>query len=284
MKKLLVLISLLTMMIVLTSCGAEPVEPVPTDSVAEAEVEATVPPVQEAPKSNSVTETHDTKAVPLQLQPVPIGEEVAIIHTSMGDITIRFFEEQAPNAVNNFKTLAKAGYYDVVTFHRVIDGFVIQGGDPTGTGAGGQSMWGVPFENEVSNSLSHIRGAVCMANSGGTESNGSQFYIVQNNDIESSVGQGATAEMQQALDTFDEPRQDAAGNEFYLENYISKEILEYYIANGGTPSLDGKYTIFGQVIEGMEVVDAIAATPVDNKDKPIEPVTINSIEFVPYAG
>ena len=90
--------------------------------------------------------------------------------------------------------------------------------------------------------------------------------------------------MQQALDTFDEPRQDAAGNEFYLENYISKEILEYYIANGGTPSLDGKYTIFGQVIEGMEVVDAIAATPVDNKDKPIEPVTINSIEFVPYAG
>ena len=107
------------------------------------------------------------------------GDTIAVIKTNYGDFTVRFFEKEAPKAVENFITLAKEGYYDGVTFHRVIKDFMIQAGDPTGTGAGGQSCWGEPFENEISEYLSPFRGALCMANSGKDNTNKSQFFIEQ---------------------------------------------------------------------------------------------------------
>ena len=101
----------------------------------------------------------------------------ATIKTNHGDIVIQLFPEQAPKTVENFITLAKQGYYDGVTFHRVIPEFMIQGGDPTGTGAGGQSSFGAPFEDEFSRELFNFNGALSMANAG-PNTNGSQFFIV----------------------------------------------------------------------------------------------------------
>ena len=99
------------------------------------------------------------------------------LHTNHGDIALKLFAEKAPKTCENFSTHAKNGYYDKVIFHRVIDGFMIQGGDPTGTGRGGKSIWGKPFEDEVRNGLSFDRkGLLAMANAGPC-TNGSQFFI-----------------------------------------------------------------------------------------------------------
>ena len=88
----------------------------------------------------------------------------ATIKTNLGEIVIQLFPEQAPKTVENFVGLAKKGYYDGVIFHRVINDFMIQGGDPTGTGMGGESIWGAPFEDEFSNELFNIRGACTYTN------------------------------------------------------------------------------------------------------------------------
>ncbi|MCL2884520.1 MAG: peptidylprolyl isomerase [Oscillospiraceae bacterium] len=107
-----------------------------------------------------------------------MADITAIIHTSMGDITIKLFTDQAPKAVENFLTHAANRYYDGVIFHRVIPDFMVQGGDPTGTGRGGESIWGEPFADECRSTLPCVRGALAMANAGpGT--NGSQFFIIQ---------------------------------------------------------------------------------------------------------
>jgi cyclophilin family peptidyl-prolyl cis-trans isomerase len=99
------------------------------------------------------------------------------LHTNHGDIALKLYEDKAPKACENFSTHAKNGFYDKVIFHRVIDGFMIQGGDPSGTGRGGKSIWGDTFEDEVRNGLSFDRkGLLAMANAG-PSTNGSQFFI-----------------------------------------------------------------------------------------------------------
>ena len=99
------------------------------------------------------------------------------LHTNHGDILLKLFPEKAPKACENFSTHAKNGYYDKVIFHRIIDRFMIQGGDPSGSGRGGKSIWGQPFEDEVKNGLSFDRkGILAMANAG-PSTNGSQFFI-----------------------------------------------------------------------------------------------------------
>ena len=94
------------------------------------------------------------------------GEPVAVIHTSMGDISIRLFPGKTPKTCENFMTHAKNGYYNGLIFHRVIPDFMIQGGDPTGTGCGGESIWGDSFEDETDIELRNYRGALSMANAG----------------------------------------------------------------------------------------------------------------------
>ncbi len=190
-----------------------------------------------------------------QLDKPQIGEQIAVMHTNHGDISLRLFPEQAPKAVENFVTHAKNGYYDGLIFHRVIKDFMIQGGDPTGTGCGGESIWGTPFKDEFSPALHNIRGALSMANAGpGT--NGSQFFIVQ----ASSVHPGLLSQMQE------------------LRDYFPEEAETAYRENGGTPHLDYHHTVFGQVFEGMDVVDAIASVTTNHSDKPLEDVTILSID------
>jgi len=139
------------------------------------------------------------------------------LHTNQGVIRIRLFPEHAPKTAENFLGLIGQGYYDGIIFHRVIAEFMIQGGDPTGTGRGGQSLWGKPFADECTPELRFTKkGLLAMANAG-PNTNGSQFFIT-------------TAQ---------------------------------------TPWLDGRHTIFGEVIEGYEAVEAIERSPTGRDDRPI---------------
>jgi cyclophilin family peptidyl-prolyl cis-trans isomerase len=147
----------------------------------------------------------------------------AVMHTNHGDITVELFDEDAPKTVENFKKLAGDSFYNGVIFHRVIKDFMVQGGDPTGTGRGGP---GYTFEDEF-NDHKVVRGALAMANAG-PNTNGSQFFIV---------------------------------------------------TTDSAPWLDGKHTVFGYVVDGMEVVDKIEGGETDQNDKPREEARIERVSF-----
>ena len=179
------------------------------------------------------------------------GDLVAIMHTSMGDISIRLFPEYTPKTVENFTTHAKNGYYDGLKFHRVINDFMIQGDDPRGNGTGGESIWGGSFRDEFHPDLHNLRGALSMANAG-PNTNGSQFFIVQAKTVSANL----LGQMKQIPDSYPE------------------QTVENYAAVGGTPHLDGGYTVFGEVLEGMDVVDRIQRVERDANDRPLEDVRI----------
>ena len=195
------------------------------------------------------------------------GDEKAIIKTSLGNITIRFFPNESPKAVENFIEHSKKNYFNGLLFHRVINNFMIQTGDPTGSGSGGESIWGKPFEDELSDKLHYFRGAVVMANSG-ANTNGSQFFIVQN------------------------PTVDSNFDAMMAYNKFSSELIAQYKAKGGSPHLEPGfsdeasggvstgYTILGQVTEGIDIVDKIASVDVDNSAKPKNDVKILKISMV----
>ena len=188
------------------------------------------------------------------------GDLIAIMTTNRGTIKIKLFPEQCPKTVENFTTHAKNGYYEGIIFHRVIKDFMIQGGDPTGSGRGGESIWGHSFADEFDISLHNLRGALSMANAG-PNTNGSQFFIVQAGSVDGNLmGQ----------------------MEMIGDKMFPAECIEDYKKVGGTPWLDFKHTVFGQVYEGMDVVDEIAATRVDMLDKPFEDVVIEKIEIETY--
>lgn len=189
------------------------------------------------------------------------GDLVAVMHTSLGDISIRLFPEQCPKTVENFTTHAKNGYYNGLKFHRVINDFMIQGGDPRGNGTGGESIWGDSFQDEFDPALHNLRGALSMANAG-PNTNGSQFFIVQ----AKSVDPRFISQMKQIPDSY--PPQTVAG----------------YEQVGGTPHLDFRHTVFGQVYDGMPVVDAIAAVKTGRNDMPLEDVTISAIDIGVFEG
>ncbi|EAD8855870.1 peptidylprolyl isomerase [Listeria monocytogenes] len=173
--------------------------------------------------------------------------------TNRGTIRIKLFPEIAPKTVENFVTHSKNGYYDGLIFHRVIPEFMIQGGDPDGRGTGGESIWGESFEDEFSTEAFNLRGALSMANAG-PNTNGSQFFIVQKPDMPADM----LGQMEQAG--------------------FPVEIIEAY-KQGGTPWLDGRHTVFGHVIEGMDVVDEIANLPTGIQDKPVNDVVIEKINI-----
>lgn len=192
-----------------------------------------------------------------QLEKPAKGEKIAVMQTNMGNIKIRLFPEVAPKAVENFISHAENGYYDGLIFHRVINDFMIQGGDPTGTGRGGESIYGHSFEDEFDLSARNYRGALSMANAG-PNTNGSQFFIVQ----AKNVDDGLISQMTELAD-----------------RGFPEEVTEKYKKIGGTPWLDFKHTVFGQVFEGMDVVDNIAQVKVGPQDKPVNDVIIEKIVF-----
>ena len=252
--------------------------------------------------------SYDTAADLLKKQFSEENADVVILHTSKGDIRIALFADAAPKAVENFLALAKKGYYDGLTFHRVINDFMIHGGDPLGNSTGGTSTWEKYFEDEFSPYYRNYRGALSMANTG-PNTNGSQFFIVQNSDIgydESRIEEVMLMiyqyekynELNHFLKTLQQQGkasdEDAARYSKMYENFTAiqtqgipqeeselyKQIAEKYIELGGAFHLDYVHTVFGQVTEGMEVVDAIAAAETGTNDKPLEDVTIISIEIV----
>lgn len=162
--------------------------------------------------------------------PLKEGDLVAVMKTNNGTIKIKLFSEDAPKTVFNFVALSKNGYYKDVIFHRVIKDFMIQWGDPDGTGMGGESVYWGNFEDEFSENVSNIRGSISMANAG-PWTNGSQFFINQKDN------------------TF----------------------------------LDGKHSVFGHVIDGLNNVDKIAKTKTQN-DRPVKDIKIISIEIEEYSG
>ena len=182
----------------------------------------------------------------------------AVIKTNKGDIKIILFPDLAPKTCENFIELSKKGYYDGVIFHRVIEDFMIQTGDPTGTGMGGESIWGSDFNDEFSNDLRNFRGAISMANKG-PNTNSSQFFIVTKREVEK--------------DYIDQLR--SSNSSMY-----SKDVIDRYEKDGGTFWLDFKHTVFGQVIEGMDVVESIERTKTDNMDKPLNDCIIETIEIL----
>ena len=156
-----------------------------------------------------------------------MSDTKVVLETNQGEIELKLFPEVAPKAVENFTKLAEKGYYDGVVFHRVIPEFMIQGGDPTGTGMGGESIWGEPFEDECDPNVTFDKkGLLAMANAGpGT--NGSQFFIT----------------------------------------------------TAGTPWLQGRHTIFGEVTGGYEAVEKIEQAPRDPRDKPEQPQRIEKVRI-----
>lgn len=190
-----------------------------------------------------------------QINVATVEGPVATIKTNHGDLKIKLFPEHAPKTVANFIALAKDGYYDGVIFHRIIKDFMIQGGDPTGTGMGGESIYGESFEDEFSEELYNIRGALSMANAG-PNTNGSQFFIVQNQNLPYSKKEIARG-------GWPEP------------------IAEIYANEGGTPHLDRRHTVFGQLMDeaSYKALDEIAYVETGAMDKPVEDVVIETIEI-----
>ncbi len=157
-----------------------------------------------------------------------MANRIAVLETNKGTIKFELLEEDAPKATENFRLLAEKDYYNGVIFHRVIENFMVQGGDPLGEGYGGESAWGGKFNDEIDASSplyqgSYAKGQVAMANSG-PNTNGSQFFIMHK----------------------DYP-------------------------------LPPSYTKFGNVIEGLEVVEAIGLVETNSSDKPIEPVVMEKV-------
>lgn len=192
------------------------------------------------------------------------GEVVAeIVVKDYGSIFVRFFPEAAPKAVENFITHAKDGYYDGLKFHRIIEDFMIQGGDPTGTGMGGESIWGENFKDEFTSELQPYRGALCMANAG-PDTNGSQFFIVQ------------------ASQTYNEEVLNQVEEQYGIK--FNEKARKLYGQVGGTPWLYRMHTVFGQVYDGLDVLDTIAKVPKSDAEMgvPAADVIIETVKVSEY--
>jgi len=174
-------------------------------------------------KEKSITKTED---IVKELMNISGNEKlVATFKTNEGDFEIELFATKVPKTVENFVGLATTGKYDNIIFHRVIPQFMIQGGDPTGTGRGGESFWGGKFEDEFDTSLHHDKAGILSMANAGPGTNGSQFFIT---------------------------------------------LIP-------TPWLDGKHSIFGEVISGMDVVNSIGDTKTGGMDKPVKDIVIQTI-------
>lgn len=240
------------------------------------------------PDEIEVNQSRTPDELGFQLEPPESGEEYVLLVTTMGEIRIRLFPESTPLAYLNFKTHVQNGYYDGLLFHRVVEDFMLQTGDPLGTGTGGESIWGGGFGVEANRNLKHFRGALSMANRGAghPQSNTSQFFIVQNSELD----ENSIHLLETALEA----------------GFITRRELEMYMEHGGTPMLDPHistqlqgifpqaqpfpgHPVFGQVFYGLDVVDAIAAVEVEAQpgggeiSRPVEEIRIitATVEVMP---
>lgn len=189
--------------------------------------------------------------IPLLQLEKPQQEEVCVLVTDAGEIRLRLFPDQSPLAVANWRTLAKQNFYDNTPFARVIKEFVIQGGALDGSGDEAVSSYGGFFADEVHRGLFHFNGALALGNHG-PHTNGNQFFIVQNTQVQADL---------------------------LPKLSLPQNVKQAYLELGGLPELDGRYTVFGQVYQGLEIVTAIAAQPTNAEDAPLYPVFIRKVIF-----
>lgn len=232
----------------LVGCGAKD-EPAPTPT-----------------PSPAPTPVVEKRAVPEFDGTLLSGMHTVVLKTTKGDITLELNADAAPATVTNFVTLAKAGYYDGLLFHRVIPDFMIQAGDPNGSGTGGESIYGEKFKDEINAESYGLNTQKLSDISGGQplpdelkDATVQKYYEMQgyvyNTDLESlPMEKGSLAMANRGANT--------NGSQFFI---IQRE--------GGTPWLEGKHTVFGKVVSGLEIVDAIATVERDSRDKPLEAIT-----------
>lgn len=308
MKKILSFLCVAILVLSLCSCGKKAEKPsdTPSETSSEDSPFVNLP----APYTSNVTAVTDDP-VGFQLEMPKDGDKIVVLETTKGMIKMRLFPEIAPKAVENFVGLVEKGYYDGITFHRVVSDFMVQGGDPTATGTGGESIWGGKFDDEFSSNLINLRGSVAYANSG-SNTNGSQFFINQNKhartknefNFRSLYEQCYNVNFEDIKAAYDQ-QVAKQGNKFtslykdadiyayyiisqyicqemnsIIEELVPDEVWELYKENGGNINLDaawksiGGFTVFAQVFEGMDTVDAIAAVKTDSNEKPLEDVII----------
>ncbi len=195
------------------------------------------------------------------------GEHTVIFRTSKGDITVKLDADAAPKTVTNFVALAETGYFNGLTFHRVMPDFMIQGGDPNGNGTGGESVYGESFEDEINAKSYGLHKKMLRDAAAGQELPDNlkdktlmEYYKTQgyvyNDTLDSlPMKRGALAMANRGPNT--------NGSQFFI------------IQAAKTPWLEGKHTVFGRVTKGLEVVDAIVGVERDASDKPLEPITYN---------
>ena len=227
------------------------------------------------------------KKVGYQLDMPEEGEEIAVITMESGEVfKLRFFPDEAPKAVYNFKVHALEGYYDGLTFHRVIENFMIQGGDPQGDGTGGESVWEEPFADEFNDNLLNIDGAVSMANSG-ADTNGSQFFI------NATGGMSADWDYyQQGFDVYEQsPEAFTSTYGAWVDmDKVTDAVKKSYTRSMGaiprwmgiTPPQAAATRCSPRLFEGMDQVYALSQADTDDNDKPLEDMVIQSVEIVPY--
>ncbi|WP_368233315.1 peptidylprolyl isomerase [Anaerotruncus rubiinfantis] len=258
MKKIaLLLCAVLVMSAMLFGCGrgndAEPVSSAASDAEGSSEA-TTMPTTPEEIVAHNV-KIDESEITLVQFNTPAAETKTATIKTSMGDIKMVLFPDEAPKAVENFLALAEKGYYNGMSFYEVLPSIRIATGDPDANGSGGESSDGELFKDEYSLNLWHFNGAVAMDNGGVPDANGSRFYIVQNSSITNELA------------------------EEMLDGGFPEKVVDKYLKAGGVPNYDFKDTVFGQVIEGKDVVEKIAAVARDEQNKPSEDVTITSIEI-----
>lgn len=266
MKKIIGIIFIMFILLfALTGCGNENTQNNTTNKAKSSNTTNTA--------KKEETKVDYKQAAEKQMAKPEAGETIAIFHVKdYGDIKVKFFEDIAPKAVENFVTHARNGYYNGLTFHRVINEFMIQGGDPKGDGTGGESIWGEGFGTELDTSLVPYRGSLCMAMSQLPNSIGSQFFITQ--PTYDGVLKRYSEQMGVDIETVKN----------YLKSKYPAELLKQYeIYGGDLLSLYQQYTVFGQVYEGLDVLDKIAGAEVtysslNEKSLPVEDIVIESIE------
>jgi cyclophilin family peptidyl-prolyl cis-trans isomerase len=249
------------LLLTLASCQVENTGNIPKSETTESEI------ANENLMTPEVTPFMESTAFYNFNEPKEGDEIIVMTIKNYGTVKIRLFPELVPKAVENFVTHAKEGYYDGLIFHRIIAEFMIQGGDPLGTGTGGESIWGGKFDSGMTDKLHHFTGALAYANSGSTSTSGSQFYICVNK----TLTQAEIDSYVQAGYTFDE------------------ETQKKYMEVGGQPFLDGgifggsnAYTVFGQVYEGQNIIEAVSKVQTGTSDRPLEAVVIESIKVEEY--
>lgn len=219
---------------------------------------------EEQPGPGGSTTRRAVSSGELQFTQPAEGAPIATISTTMGDITVVLYPDQAPMAVENFTDLANSGYYNQMPISRIVEGFCVQTGLGAADTGEGTTTWGQgAFPNEITDALHHYAGALATANGGqGGTGNLSQFYFVQC--AQDSVSRADASALKEAG--------------------VREEVADTYQSAGGAPYLDGQDTVFGQVIAGMDVLDAIATVPCDENGVPTEAVTVNSVTIGAYSA